>query len=61
MNTGGQPSPKLGGAAELGVIVREILTPLLTLPSEATEREMALIDLLLQARDRERRLLAARD
>ena len=44
-------------AEELGAIVREMQPPLPTLPLDATDREMALMDLLLQARDRERRLL----
>lgn len=45
-------------AAELAAIVREIQRPLPTLPSDATEREKALMNLLLQARDREMRLLS---
>ena len=44
-------------AAQLSAIVREIQRPLPTSPSDATEREMALMGLLLQARVRERRLL----
>jgi hypothetical protein len=44
-------------ADELCVIVRESQRPLPTTPLDATGREMVLKDLLLQARDRERRLL----
>jgi hypothetical protein len=44
-------------AVELGAIVRENRRPLPTLPLDATERELALMDLLLRARDRERWLL----
>lgn len=44
-------------AVELGAIVREIRRPLPTLPLDAAERELVLMVLLLQARDRERRLL----
>jgi hypothetical protein len=44
-------------ADELAAIVRDSKRPLPTLPLDATDREMALMDLLLQARDRERRLL----
>jgi hypothetical protein len=44
-------------ATDLAGLVREIQKPLPTLPLDATDREMALMDLLLQARDRERRLL----
>jgi len=44
-------------ASELAGLVREILEPLPVLPLNATERELALMVLLLQARDREMRLL----
>jgi hypothetical protein len=44
-------------STDLAGLVREIQKPLPRLPSSATDREMALMDLLLQARDRERRLL----
>jgi hypothetical protein len=44
-------------ATDLAGLVREIQTPFQTLPLDATERELALMALLLQARDRERRLL----
>ena len=44
-------------AARLAATVREIQRPLPTLPLDATERELALMILLLQAQDRERRLL----
>ena len=44
-------------AAELGAIVREHQRPVPTLPLDATERELTLMVLLLQARDREMRLL----
>ena len=45
-------------ADELAAIVREVQSPLPILPLDASAREMALMDRLWQARDRERRLLA---
>jgi hypothetical protein len=44
-------------ATDLAGLVRAIQKPLPTLPVDATERELALMILLLQARERERRLL----
>jgi hypothetical protein len=45
-------------ANELAALVRETLRPLPTLPLDAAEREAAFMGLLLEARDRSRRLLA---
>ena len=44
-------------ADELAAMVRDSQRPLPTLARDATAREMALLDLLLQARDREKRLI----
>jgi len=45
-------------ADELAALVREVRRPLPVLPTNPTEREMVLMALLLQARNRARRLLA---